>query len=122
VLRENSEIYAPALNYSCGIMRDVIISIMATLAEQERISISDSTKAGLQRARRAGKKLGRRAVAVDLDKVQRLRGKHVGHEIQVDGTIGKSAASSSASPPKDSPQTIQVVDVKHLSSTCKSSK
>jgi Protein of unknown function (DUF5818) len=48
--------------------------------------------------------------------------KHVGHEIQVDGTIGKSAASSSASPPKDSPQTIQVVDVKHLSSTCKSSK
>jgi putative DNA-invertase from lambdoid prophage Rac len=66
------------LNYSCGIMRDVVISIMATLAEQERISISDSTKAGLQRARRAGKKLGRRAVAVDLDKVQRLRGAGLG--------------------------------------------
>lgn len=48
--------------------------------------------------------------------------KHVGHEIQVSGTIGKSAASSSASPPKDSPQTIQVVDVKHLSSSCKSGK
>jgi hypothetical protein len=47
---------------------------------------------------------------------------HIGHEIQVSGTIGKSAASSSTSPPKDSSQTIQVVDVKHLSSGCKSSK
>jgi len=47
---------------------------------------------------------------------------HVGHEIQVSGTIGQSAASSSTSPPKDSPSTIQVVDVKHLSSSCKSNK
>jgi len=47
---------------------------------------------------------------------------HVGHEIEVAGTIGKSAASSSSSPPKDSSHTIQVVDVKHLSSNCKSSK
>lgn len=47
---------------------------------------------------------------------------HVGHEIQVAGTIGKSAASDSSSPPKDSPSTIQVVDVRHLSSSCKSSK
>src|SRR5580693_1913757 len=35
---------------SCGVMRDVVISIMATLAEQERINISDRTRAGLQRA------------------------------------------------------------------------
>jgi DNA invertase Pin-like site-specific DNA recombinase len=40
---------------SCGIMRDVVISIMATLAEQERISISERTKAGLARAKRSGK-------------------------------------------------------------------
>ena len=47
---------------------------------------------------------------------------HVGHEIQVSGTIGKYAASSSTSPPKDSPHTIQVVDVKHLSSSRNSGK
>jgi DNA invertase Pin-like site-specific DNA recombinase len=51
---------------SCGVMRDVIISIMATLAEQERISISERTKAGLARARRAGKVLGRTPYAVDM--------------------------------------------------------
>ena len=50
---------------SCGIMRDVVISIMATLAEQERIAISERTKAGLQRAKRAGRILGRRPVEVD---------------------------------------------------------
>jgi len=46
-------------------MRDVVISIMATLAEQERIAISERTKAGLQRAKRAGRTLGRRPVEVD---------------------------------------------------------
>jgi DNA invertase Pin-like site-specific DNA recombinase len=44
---------------SCAVMRDVVISIMATLAEQERISISERTKAGLVRAVRAGRTLGR---------------------------------------------------------------
>ena len=63
---------------SCGIMRDVVISIMATLAEQERINISDRTKAGLVRARRAGKKLGRSRTAVDLTQVHKLRGKGLG--------------------------------------------
>jgi len=48
---------------------------------------------------------------------------HVGHEIQVAGTVGRASASSSKStPPDDSQSTIQFVDVKHLSSTCKSSK
>jgi len=56
---------------SCGIMRDVVISIMATLAEQERISISERTKAGLQRARRSGKVLGRTPYAVDMDEVRK---------------------------------------------------
>jgi DNA invertase Pin-like site-specific DNA recombinase len=44
---------------SCGPFKDAVISIMATLAEQERVTISERTKAGLARARRAGKVLGR---------------------------------------------------------------
>jgi DNA invertase Pin-like site-specific DNA recombinase len=59
---------------SCGMMRDVVISIMATLAEQERISISERTKAGLARAKRAGKVLGRKPYAVSRN-AQRLGGK-----------------------------------------------
>jgi putative DNA-invertase from lambdoid prophage Rac len=51
---------------------------MATLAEQERISISERTMAGLQRARRAGKRLGRRAVHVDVKAAHRLREEGLG--------------------------------------------
>jgi len=44
---------------SVGEFRDVVISIMSTLAKIEREKISDRTKAGLQRARLQGKKIGR---------------------------------------------------------------
>ena len=40
---------------SLGIFADAIISIMAALAKQERIRISERTKAGLERIRKAGK-------------------------------------------------------------------
>lgn len=58
---------------SCGQFRDVVISIAATLALQERINISDRTRAGLDRARKAGKVLGRREVAVDVVRARRLQ-------------------------------------------------
>lgn len=58
---------------SCGPMKDVVISLFATFAQQERIAISDRTKAGLQRAVKAGKTLGRRAVMVDICRVLKLR-------------------------------------------------
>jgi DNA invertase Pin-like site-specific DNA recombinase len=60
---------------SCGIMRDVVISIMATLAEQERINISDRPKAGLRRAHKAGQVLGRPALALDMAKARARRAK-----------------------------------------------
>jgi DNA invertase Pin-like site-specific DNA recombinase len=63
---------------SCGVMRDVVISIMATLAEQERISISDRTRAGLARAVRAGKTLGRRPVMVDVSRARMLQREGLG--------------------------------------------
>jgi DNA invertase Pin-like site-specific DNA recombinase len=47
----------PFLNQT-GIMRDVVISVMSMLAEQERVNISERTKAGLAKARRNGKVLG----------------------------------------------------------------
>lgn len=52
---------------SCGIFKDAVIAIMATLAKQERIKRSERTKAGLARVRAAGKALGR---------PKRLNGEH----------------------------------------------
>jgi DNA invertase Pin-like site-specific DNA recombinase len=52
---------------SCGIFKDAVIAIMATLAKQERVKRSERTKAGLARVRAAGKALGRPA---------RLNGRH----------------------------------------------
>ena len=46
---------------SCGVFKDAIIAIMATLAQQERVKRSERTKAGLARVRAAGRLLGRPA-------------------------------------------------------------
>jgi DNA invertase Pin-like site-specific DNA recombinase len=58
---------------SCGIFKDAVISIAATLAKQQRIRISENTRAGLRRAVKNGKALGRRAVAVEPARVKELR-------------------------------------------------
>ena len=57
---------------SLGIFADAIISIMAALAKQERIRISERTKAGLERVKRSGKALGRPQQS-DAAKVRMLR-------------------------------------------------
>lgn len=61
---------------SKGTFRDAIISILATLAKQERIRLSERTKAGLERARKQGKVLRRPRAAVDAAeiRVQRAQG------------------------------------------------
>ena len=44
---------------SCGVFKDAVIAIMATLAKQERIKRAERTRAGLARVRAAGRTLGR---------------------------------------------------------------
>jgi DNA invertase Pin-like site-specific DNA recombinase len=44
---------------SCGTFKDVVISLLATMAKQERIRIGERVRAGLQIARSQGKRLGR---------------------------------------------------------------
>lgn len=59
---------------SCGVFRDVIISVAATLAKQERIRRSERTKAGLRLAVARGKVLGRpKTLTVTPRDVRRLR-------------------------------------------------
>jgi DNA invertase Pin-like site-specific DNA recombinase len=53
---------------SCGIFRDAVISILATVAKQERIRLSERVTAGLDRARKAGRILGRPTIPEEIRK------------------------------------------------------
>lgn len=53
---------------------ELMIALAAWMAKQERLRISERTKAGLERARRAGRVGGRRPKVFDREKAERLRG------------------------------------------------
>jgi DNA invertase Pin-like site-specific DNA recombinase len=57
---------------STGIFGDVIVSLLATLAKQETIRLSERTIAGLERARALGRVGGRPRIACDRDKILKL--------------------------------------------------
>ncbi len=58
---------------SCGVFRDAVIAIVATVAKQERVRISERTRAGLAIARAKGKVLGRPSLNVNPTEVARMR-------------------------------------------------
>jgi DNA invertase Pin-like site-specific DNA recombinase len=58
---------------SCGVFKDAILAIMATLAKQERVKRSERTKAGLARVKASGVKLGQKPVDADPAEARRLR-------------------------------------------------
>jgi DNA invertase Pin-like site-specific DNA recombinase len=58
---------------SCGLFRDAVISILATIAKQERVRLSERTVAGLQRAKLQGRVGGRPRKECDRDRLTELR-------------------------------------------------
>jgi DNA invertase Pin-like site-specific DNA recombinase len=58
---------------SIGVFRDAVLAILAAIAKQERVRLSERVQAGLSRARAAGKTLGRPRVPVKRAKVWALR-------------------------------------------------
>jgi DNA invertase Pin-like site-specific DNA recombinase len=58
---------------SVGMFREAVLSILATIAKQERIRLSERVKSGLDRARSEGKSLGRPAAIVNRDRIAELR-------------------------------------------------
>src|ERR1700730_7088283 len=59
---------------SCGVFKDAVVAIMATLAKQERVRRAERTRAGLAVARARGTKLGRpKTTAAHKANVARLR-------------------------------------------------
>ena len=61
---------------SAGMFKDAIISILATLANQEAVRQSERVRAGLERAKASGKVLGRKPLTKkQRDRISELRGK-----------------------------------------------
>lgn len=58
---------------SCGIFKDAVLAILATVAKQERIRISERVTAGLERAKAKGRIGGRPRVVCDREKILELR-------------------------------------------------
>ena len=60
---------------SIGPFRDAVLAILAAIAKQERVRLSERVQAGLSRARAQGKTLGRPKAPVRPERVQTLRAK-----------------------------------------------
>jgi DNA invertase Pin-like site-specific DNA recombinase len=58
---------------SCGLFKDAVLAILAVIAKQERVRLSERTIAGLEKARKAGRVGGRPKMVCDRLKVERLR-------------------------------------------------
>jgi DNA invertase Pin-like site-specific DNA recombinase len=58
---------------SCGLFKDAVLAILAVIAKQERVRLSERTIAGLEKARKAGRVGGRPKVVCDRRKVEHLR-------------------------------------------------
>ena len=78
---------------SVGPFRDAVLAILACLAKQERIRISERTRAGLDVARAKGKRLGRPTVAVDTARVLALRAEGVSFA-EIGRRLGVSTGSA----------------------------
>jgi DNA invertase Pin-like site-specific DNA recombinase len=58
---------------SVGVFKEAVLAILAAIAKQERIRLSERVQAGLSRARAQGKVLGRPKAAVRPERVLLLR-------------------------------------------------
>ena len=62
----------PYLSTESEIARDILLAAFSSLAKQERIKISERTKAGLETARRKGKRIGAPSKAYLTDDIANL--------------------------------------------------
>ena len=86
---------------SCGMFRDAVIGILAAVAKQERIRLSERTVAGLERAKAQGRIGGRPKVICDRHRILMLRdaGKSLGQiasELRLSKTTVSRIASGNA--------------------------
>lgn len=79
---------------SCGMFRDAVIGILAAVAKQERVRLSERTVAGLEHARAHGRIGGRPRVICDRKRVLELRhgGKSLG-QIAAELSLSKTTVA-----------------------------
>jgi DNA invertase Pin-like site-specific DNA recombinase len=80
---------------SCGIFRDAVLSILATIAKQERVRRSERASAAIVRLKRQGRTehLGRPRLVVDRDRARRLHSEGLSIR-QIAEKMGISPASA----------------------------
>ena len=90
---------------STGIFKDAVISILAVVAKQERVRLSERTKAGLVRTKAKGTVLGRKAVAPEIiEQIAELSRagtseRKIAEQLSVsNGVVGKYKALSAVVP------------------------
>lgn len=75
---------------SLGLFADAIVAILGALAKQERVRLSERTKAGLQRAAAMGKRIGRPQTPLAVvAEAKRLRGEGLSFS-DIGGRLGLS--------------------------------
>src|SRR5216683_5452828 len=83
---------------SCGIFKDAVIGILAVVAKQERVRLSERTKAGLAVARSKGRQIGRPRLQVQPGQIARLMAqglsrRAVGRELGIsEGSVRRLAS------------------------------
>ena len=81
----------PFLDTGNAMVTDIVLSVLAAVAQQERVTISERTLAGLSRARKQGKVLGRPQQVVDMDEVRARQAR--GESLRsIASSLGVSAA------------------------------
>lgn len=84
---------------SCGIFKDAVIGILAVIAKQERVRLSERTRAGIAVARSKGRQIGRPRVQVHAADIARLRSsglslRAIGRELGIsEGTVRRLTAA-----------------------------
>ncbi len=94
---------------SCGLFKDAIIAILGTIAKQERIRLSERVKAGLDRAKRQGTKIGRPRRVFNHDELveyrhQGVSWKKIGRTLRVSATTARRAYQQWANEVLDRPR------------------
>jgi DNA invertase Pin-like site-specific DNA recombinase len=86
----------PYLN-SIGIFRDAIIAILGTLAKQEKVRIKERVRAGLDRARAKGKKLGRKPLSpIEIKRIMTIYDEDASRSVRTVAKIAKTSPATVA--------------------------
>jgi DNA invertase Pin-like site-specific DNA recombinase len=85
---------------SCGIFKDAVIGILAVIAKQERVRLSERTRAGIAIARSKGRQLGRPRLKVQLSEIASLKARGlsqraIGRELGIsEGSVRRLASAA----------------------------